>query len=46
LRLVVATGGAKGSGPFTYRRAVIINGGLCWSTAITRTVQINPLSPG
>jgi photosystem II stability/assembly factor-like uncharacterized protein len=40
--LVVATG----SGPFTYRLAVSINGGLHWSTAITGTAQINPLSPG
>lgn len=45
-RLVVASGGVTGSGPFTYRLAVSTDGGRHWSTAVTATAQINPQSPG
>jgi photosystem II stability/assembly factor-like uncharacterized protein len=45
-RLVVATGGAQGSGPFTYRLVVSTDGGLRWSAVITGATQINPRAPG
>ena len=45
-RLVAATGGVSGSGPFTYRLAVSSDGGLDWSAAITGTTQLNPQAPG
>jgi photosystem II stability/assembly factor-like uncharacterized protein len=44
-RLVVATGGVAGSGPFTYRLVVSADGGLSWSAAVTGTTQINPQAP-
>jgi photosystem II stability/assembly factor-like uncharacterized protein len=44
--LVVATGGAQGSGPFTYRLVVSADGGLRWSAAVTGTTQLNPRAPG
>jgi photosystem II stability/assembly factor-like uncharacterized protein len=45
-RLVVATGGVTGGGPFTYRLIVSADGGLRWSAAITGTTQLNPRAPG
>ncbi len=45
-QLVVATGGAQGSGPFTYRLVVSTDNGLRWSAAVTGTTQINPQAPG
>jgi hypothetical protein len=45
-RLVVATGGVQGSGPFTYRLVASADGGLRWSTAITGATQVNPWAPG
>ncbi len=44
-RLVVATGGVTGGGPFTYRLAVSSDGGLRWSAAITGSTQIDPRAP-
>ncbi len=45
-RLVVATGGVAGGGPFAYRLVVSADGGLRWSTAITGTTQLDPQAPG
>jgi len=45
-RLVVATGGAQGSGPFTYWLVVSTDGGLRWSVAVTGITQLNPRAPG
>jgi len=45
-RLVVATGGVTGSGPFTYRLVASADGGRSWPAAVTGTTQINPLAPG
>jgi photosystem II stability/assembly factor-like uncharacterized protein len=45
-RLVAATGGVSGSGPFTYRLAVSTDGGRRWSTAVTGTTQLMPQAPG
>jgi photosystem II stability/assembly factor-like uncharacterized protein len=45
-RLAVATGGAQGSGPFTYRLVVSADNGVRWSSAVTGTTQINPQAPG
>jgi photosystem II stability/assembly factor-like uncharacterized protein len=44
-RLVVATGGVEGSGPFTYRLAVSTDNGLCWSAAVTGTTHLDPQAP-
>jgi len=41
-RLVLATGGVGGSGPFTYRLDVSRDDGLLWTRAVTGTTQIRP----
>ena len=45
-RLVVATGGAAGSGPLTCRLVVSTDNGLHWSAAVTGATQLNPQAPG
>jgi photosystem II stability/assembly factor-like uncharacterized protein len=45
-RLAVATGGAQGRGPFTYRLVMSADNGVRWSSAVTGTTQINPQTPG
>jgi hypothetical protein len=41
-RLVLATGGVGGSGPFTYRLDVSPDGGVRWTTVVTGTTQVSP----
>jgi hypothetical protein len=40
-RLVLATGGVGGSGPFTYHLDVSRDGGLHWTTVVTGTTQLS-----
>ena len=44
-RLVVATGGVTGGGPFTYRLEVSADGGLRWSAAIPAPRRSTPGHP-
>jgi photosystem II stability/assembly factor-like uncharacterized protein len=41
-RLVLATGGISGSGPFTCRLDVSGDNGLHWMTAVTATTRVSP----
>ncbi len=41
-RLVLATGGVSGSGPFSYRVDVSGDDGLHWTTVVTGTTQLSP----
>ncbi|HTX81522.1 MAG TPA: hypothetical protein VME44_05055 [Streptosporangiaceae bacterium] len=41
-RLMLATGGVSGSGPFTYRLDVSRDGGLHWTTVVTGTTEVSP----
>jgi photosystem II stability/assembly factor-like uncharacterized protein len=44
--LVLATSGATGDGPFTYRLIASADGGLHWSAAVTGAEQLDPRAPG
>lgn len=44
--LLVATGGATGDGPFTYRLLASADGGLRWSTVAVGTTQLDHRLPG
>lgn len=43
--LVLATGGATGSGPFIYRLVTSADGGLRWSAAVIGSARLDPAAP-